>query len=235
MRKRRMRRPSHTTVIAYLALFVALGGGAMAAFHLGKNSVGSKQLKKNAVTAAKIKKSAVTSTKIREGAVNGATVADGSLTGADVNAASMPFSQVVDKVRGNGSLALTPTFQIYQLSNPSFTQAANEDDSFIGAVDVTFQSTCTGTRLAQALLLVDNSSLTPAPFEIAALGILTDKSGGTLSKRIQLSPYPGGISTLFQPGSPKPHTLTILITGTCEGGSGITATAAAVDVIGTTS
>jgi hypothetical protein len=42
-------RPSHTTVIAYVALFVALGGGAYAAT-LPKNSVGPKQLKSNAVT-----------------------------------------------------------------------------------------------------------------------------------------------------------------------------------------
>jgi hypothetical protein len=50
---RKLRRPSHTTVVAYLALLVALGGSAYAASSLAKNSVGSKQLKKNAVTTAK--------------------------------------------------------------------------------------------------------------------------------------------------------------------------------------
>src|SRR4051794_7290264 len=42
-------------VIAAVALFIALGGLAVAA-GLPKNSVGSKQLKKNAVTAVKVKK-----------------------------------------------------------------------------------------------------------------------------------------------------------------------------------
>lgn len=50
------RRPSHATVIAYLSLFVALGGTAIAAGALEKNSVGPKQLRKNAVTTAKIKR-----------------------------------------------------------------------------------------------------------------------------------------------------------------------------------
>lgn len=37
-----MKLPSHSTVIAYLALFVALGGTAYAATQLPKNSVGPK-------------------------------------------------------------------------------------------------------------------------------------------------------------------------------------------------
>lgn len=65
----KLKRPSHGTVVAYLALFVALGGSAYAASHLGKNSVGTKQLKKNAVTGAKVK--------------------DQSLTGKDINLAKL--------------------------------------------------------------------------------------------------------------------------------------------------
>jgi hypothetical protein len=42
-------------VISCLALFLALGGTAFAATHLGKNSVGTKQLKANSVTNAKVK------------------------------------------------------------------------------------------------------------------------------------------------------------------------------------
>jgi hypothetical protein len=58
-----------------IAVFlVVAGGSALAAGHLGKNTVGSKQLKKNAVTAAKIKKNAVTAAKIKDGAVTGAKV-----------------------------------------------------------------------------------------------------------------------------------------------------------------
>src|SRR3954468_8431283 len=51
----RLGRPSPATVIALVALFVALGGTGYAALSLPKNSVGTKQLKNNAVTGAKVK------------------------------------------------------------------------------------------------------------------------------------------------------------------------------------
>jgi hypothetical protein len=71
--------PSHNTVIAYLALFVALGGTAFAATQLPKNSVGTKQLKANAVTTAKIKSGAVNGTKIATNSVTGANVDESTL------------------------------------------------------------------------------------------------------------------------------------------------------------
>jgi hypothetical protein len=46
---------TYANVIATLALFLALGGGAYAAFKLPKDSVGSKQLKANAVNSSKVK------------------------------------------------------------------------------------------------------------------------------------------------------------------------------------
>jgi hypothetical protein len=66
-------------VIAYLALFVALGGSAYAVTKLPKNSVGPKQLKANAVTAAKIKNGAVTGAKIAANTVTGANVDESTL------------------------------------------------------------------------------------------------------------------------------------------------------------
>jgi hypothetical protein len=59
---------NYANVIATIALFVALGGAAVAA-GLPKNSVGQKQLKRGAVTAAKLKRGAVTSGKIAPRAV----------------------------------------------------------------------------------------------------------------------------------------------------------------------
>src|ERR1700710_1838869 len=46
---------TYANVMATVAVFLALGGGAYAAVKLPKNSVGSKQIKKNAVTSSKIK------------------------------------------------------------------------------------------------------------------------------------------------------------------------------------
>src|SRR3954469_4014829 len=64
-------------VIAYVALFAALGGTSYAAVKLPANSVGSKQLKKNAVTAAKIKAGAVDGTKIKAGTLKATAFAPG--------------------------------------------------------------------------------------------------------------------------------------------------------------
>jgi hypothetical protein len=86
---RQLRKPSHATVVAYIALFAALGGSAIAASGLGKNTVGPKQIKKNAVVTAKIKKEAVTGAKIKKGAVTATSVKNGSLTGAQINLSTL--------------------------------------------------------------------------------------------------------------------------------------------------
>jgi hypothetical protein len=76
-------------VVSCLALFVALGSGAVAASQLGKNSVGTKQLKKNAVTKAKIKKNAVTTAKVSSQAITAAKVKTGTLTGNQIDSATL--------------------------------------------------------------------------------------------------------------------------------------------------
>ncbi len=61
------KRLTYANVMASIAVFLVLGGGAaFAAAKLGKNSVGTKQLKNNAVTTKKIKNDAVTGAKVKE-------------------------------------------------------------------------------------------------------------------------------------------------------------------------
>ncbi|HEY1355239.1 MAG TPA: hypothetical protein VGF09_02905 [Solirubrobacterales bacterium] len=71
--RRKFGRPSHATVVAYLSLFVALGGSAYA-FHLGRNTVGTRQLKKNSVVTAKVKDEAITAVKVRRGTLTGTQI-----------------------------------------------------------------------------------------------------------------------------------------------------------------
>src|SRR4051794_37098521 len=62
--------PKHSTVAAYLALFIALGGTSYAATKLPKYSVGGAQIKANAVGGSEVK--------------------NGSLTRSDFKASSLP-------------------------------------------------------------------------------------------------------------------------------------------------
>jgi hypothetical protein len=50
-----MKAPSHATVVAYLALFVALGGSSYAAVQLKRNSVSAAHIKRNAINSSKVK------------------------------------------------------------------------------------------------------------------------------------------------------------------------------------
>lgn len=230
------KRLTYANVMSSIAVFLVLGGAtAFAASQLGRNSVGSKQLKRNAVTAAKIKKNAVTKTKIKKGSIDSSKVADGSLTGADLNAGSTPFTQVVYKARGTASVSLPNGVSTYPLSNATYTQAANRNDSYIGALDVTIQSTCTGTRTVSAYILVDPANpLVPTINDIVSVGEVEDKSAGTVTKRINIAPYlVSGVR--FESPSPSTHTLDITTQVTCTTGSGVTATAGAIDVLGTSS
>lgn len=68
MKSRLRPKLSYSNVIATIALFLALGGAAIAA-GLPKNSVGSKQLKRGAVTTADLRKGAVRSGKLAPKAV----------------------------------------------------------------------------------------------------------------------------------------------------------------------
>jgi hypothetical protein len=73
------RRLTYANVIASLALFLALGGGAVYAASHKANKVGTGKLKQNAVTAGKIKANAVTQTKIRNNAVTNAKLRQGAV------------------------------------------------------------------------------------------------------------------------------------------------------------
>jgi hypothetical protein len=72
-------RLNYANVMATVAVFLALGGGAYAAFKLPKNSVGTKQLANGAVTNNKLANNAVT----------GAKVAARSLTGTQIDASTL--------------------------------------------------------------------------------------------------------------------------------------------------
>ncbi|HEY1286518.1 MAG TPA: hypothetical protein VGF04_10550 [Solirubrobacterales bacterium] len=95
-----------SNAIAGLALFVALGGVAVAA-NLPKNSVGPKQLKNGAVTAKKLRREAVGNRKLAPGAVSAAKLAGGAVTASKlangaVHSGALANGAVINSKIANG-------------------------------------------------------------------------------------------------------------------------------------
>lgn len=100
-------RLNYSNVIATIALFIALGGAAVAA-GLPKKSVGAQQLKRGAVTAAAIKKGAVTAGKLAPksvvagklgaNAVLPGNIGNGAITSAKLGAGAVIASSIKNGV-----------------------------------------------------------------------------------------------------------------------------------------
>jgi hypothetical protein len=90
-------RLTYANVVATIAVFIALGGGAIAAITIPKKSVGTKQLKAKAVTNPKLADGAVSSAKLADAAVTSAKLAGG------VAFKNVVYRQVVDGNKAAGS------------------------------------------------------------------------------------------------------------------------------------
>lgn len=88
-RRRWLRMPSPAMIVAFVALFVALGGTSYAAIKLPANSVGTQQLKKNAVIGTKVKDGSLTGADLANGSLAGAKIQDGSVEAADLAAGAV--------------------------------------------------------------------------------------------------------------------------------------------------
>ncbi len=105
---------TYSNVIATIALFIALGGAAVAA-GLPKRSVGPKQLKRGAVTAKAIRKAAVTSGKLAPksviagklgpNAVLPGNIGNGAITSAKIGAGAVIASSIKNGVVTTNKLA----------------------------------------------------------------------------------------------------------------------------------
>lgn len=93
-------RPRHATVVAYLALFVALGGTTWAAAQIGSNDI-----KRNAVKSKHIKNKDVKRKDIALDAIGTAQVADDELTGDDILESSLGTVPNADQVDGKSASA----------------------------------------------------------------------------------------------------------------------------------
>lgn len=135
------KRVSYSNVIATMALFIALGGVAVAA-GLPRNSVGANQLKRGAVTAAKIRKQAVNSAKLApksviagklaENSVGPGNIGNGAVTTAKLAANSVIASTIKNSVITTNKLnneAVTTT----KLGKESVATAKLDNESVTSA------------------------------------------------------------------------------------------------------
>ncbi|HWI69464.1 MAG TPA: hypothetical protein VNS88_14010 [Nitrospiraceae bacterium] len=243
-------RLTYANVVSTLALILVVGGATALAAKVPKHSVGPHQLRSNAVTTPKIKANAVTTRKIKKNAVTAIKIKDGAIkenklnssavttskiagnavTGAKIDVATTPFGRIVQEARGSTAKSLpNGVLTVYPLSNNTYSQEANRDDTYIGALEVVVPDSCTGTRSVKVGLLVD-------PFEPAepkATEFLAERQfemSGTdaLTTRISLGPVAS-----FQPQKSTSHSLYLAAQANCETGSGVTATFGGIDVLGT--
>jgi hypothetical protein len=85
--KLRSYRPSHSTVVAYIALFIALGGTS---YGLASGSIGSREIKNNSVRSKDIRNNTIRGKDIRTGTILSSDVGDGSLLAQDFAAGQLP-------------------------------------------------------------------------------------------------------------------------------------------------
>jgi hypothetical protein len=107
----RLKRPSHSTVVSYLALFVALGGTtAYAANTIGSadvinESLVSRDIKNGQIKSADIGRNQVTTSQIKAGNVLTADIADGAVLTADIAHGAVNTGKVSDESLTSTDLA----------------------------------------------------------------------------------------------------------------------------------
>lgn len=135
------RRMTYSNVIASLALFVALGGAAVAS-GLARNSVGTRQIRNGAVTTAKLKNAAVNARKLAQGSVvagkiRANSVSSGVLQNGSVTAAKLGNNSVTNRALANGVVGTNKlgngVVTAAKLANNSVTNPAIANDSITPA------------------------------------------------------------------------------------------------------
>jgi hypothetical protein len=127
----RLKRPGHSTVVSYLALFVALGGttayaantvgskdvineslvsrdiknGQVKAADMGRNQVTTSRIKAGNVGTTDLANGAIATDKILDGGVNSAKVSDESLTSSDLGGNSVTSTEIADGSIGSAKVA----------------------------------------------------------------------------------------------------------------------------------
>jgi hypothetical protein len=181
-----LRRLTYANVIATLALFLALGGGAVWAANKQANKVGTGKLKPNAVTAGKIKANAVTASKIRENAVTNVKIREGSVNFGKLQAGTNVVATATSSpVAVDGASAVTVNFP----TPITFTPAANVVDLLsVEARSSNLARSGTETCRVQILPLVNGTEWAGAPLVLSAFAPSGENPSGIIGSGGSTSP-----------------------------------------------
>jgi hypothetical protein len=187
LRKLPRGRPSHATVVAYLALFVALGGTSAWATH---EVINSSDVVNESLTGADIKNGTLTGTDVFDNTIGGADVTNGSLTGADIFDNTIGGADIT-----NGSLTgadvADNTIGVSDIGSQQVGSDEVLNDSLLtsdirsGAVasDEVFDNSLTGTDINESTL---------APTTTATFGTLTASNLDDTFRRVGVKSLPAG-------------------------------------------
>jgi hypothetical protein len=181
-----LRRLTYANVIATLALFLALGGGAVWAANKQANKVGTGKIKPNAVTAGKIKANAITTSKIRENAVTNAKIREGSVNFGKLAAGTNVVATATSSpVSVNGASAVTVSFP----SPVTFTPAANVVDLMsVEARSSNLGRSGAETCRVQVFPLVNGTEWAGAPLVLSAFEPTGENPSGVIGSGGSTSP-----------------------------------------------
>jgi hypothetical protein len=124
----RLGRPSHTTVVAYLALFIAIAGGTA----IAAKKIGPDRLKKNAVTTKKIASAAVTTPKLASDAVTGGKLSNGSVGEGKIDADAVTANKLAPNSVGTNKIR-DEAVESAKLGAGAVTEGKIGNDAVVGS------------------------------------------------------------------------------------------------------
>lgn len=193
-------------LVAYLALFVALGGSSYAAVRLTPGSVRTPALAQGAVTHTKLAANSVSSANVANRSLTKADFKAGTLrkgdTGARGPAGRAGGASIGVKARSTGSVSAPHGASTnVPLTNNGWTQAAGELDLLAGTVTVKTPSSCTGSYGNSLIISVDGKPTTfgVPPYTPASSSVTV----------------PLLVGTLMEPGSSTQHHVTAALANSC--------------------
>jgi hypothetical protein len=198
-----------SNVVAYVALFAALGGTSYAAVRLKPHSVTSAALAPRAVTHSKLARNSVRSQNVAPRSLTAADLAPGVVgpgptgaTGAMGPQGTPGGASVGVRARFSGSVtAPNGASTSVPLSANTWTQAANELDLLTGSMTVAIPASCTGSFGNALVANVDGTANT---FAVGPSG----PASATVT-------VPFVVGTLSEPSNATPHTVTASFANSC--------------------